>query len=317
MIINEKIEVLIFKRNREYYREKGYSVDINGKITIDSVDILHNSNKFITVSCDYCSIEKKIKASWYFNSLKTYNKYACKICQMIKARETMLKRYGAEFPLQIKEINDRVKKTSLDRYGFENASSSDIVKGRRKVSNIISMGVDNPFQSDEIKSQIKQSNMKKYGVEFTAQSNFSKEKSKKKSLEKYGYDHHMKNPEFYQEFLKKLFLINNYKDTKIYYQGSYELDFLDNFYHTVKILNGFNIVYTFKGKEHSYLSDFFLPDFNLICEVKSTYTFNLHKEKNLLKKEYSIKSGYNFLFIIDKDYAELKKFIFNYEKENI
>jgi hypothetical protein len=34
-------------------------------------------------------------------------------------------------------------------------------------------------------------------------------------------------------------------------------------------------------------------------------------------KEYSIKSGYNFLFIIDKDYTEFLKIINNNEKENI
>lgn len=36
-----------------------------------------------------------------------------------------------------------------------------------------------------------------------------------------------------------------------------------------------------------------------------------HLDQNLMKKEYSINSGYNFLFLIDKDYTELEKIITN------
>jgi hypothetical protein len=60
-------------------------------------------------------------------------------------------------------------------------------------------------------------------------------------------------------------------------------------------------------KKRKYHSDFYLPDYNLICEVKSLYTYNDDYDENMLKMEYTIKSGYNFLFIIDKNYNELEE----------
>lgn len=41
---------------------------------------------------------------------------------------------------------------------------------------------------------------------------------------------------------------------------------------------------------------------NLIIEIKSTYYYNLHKSKNILKKEYTIKGGYRYIIILDKSY---------------
>ena len=46
-----------------------------------------------------------------------------------------------------------------------------------------------------------------------------------------------------------------------------------------------------------------------MIEIKSNYTFNKYFNKNILKQEATIKSGYNFLFIIDKKYDEFLKFM--------
>ena len=103
-----------------------------------------------------------------------------------------------------------------------------------------------------------------------------------------------------------------YKDINILYQGSYELDFIkfciDN---NISIKKGPSINYIDNNKKRVYHSNFIIDKYNLICEIKSKYTYNCDLVENILKKEYSIKSGYNFIFIIDKDYNELKKFINN------
>ena len=53
----------------------------------------------------------------------------------------------------------------------------------------------------------------------------------------------------------------------------------------------------------------------IIVRIKdlSNYYYKLDENKNTSKKEYSISSGYNFLFIIDKDYTELEKNIKFYD----
>ena len=111
--------------------------------------------------------------------------------------------------------------------------------------------------------------------------------------------------------------IEKYKDTELYYQGSYEKDFLDRYY-DIGIKRGPTIKYIYDGNEHFYFSDFFYEKLNLIIEIKSSKWFNEHKEKNLIKEKWCKKVGYNFLFIIDKDYSIFENVIKHelYDKEH-
>lgn len=54
------------------------------------------------------------------------------------------------------------------------------------------------------------------------------------------------------------------------------------------------------GKNSLYFPDFYLPESNLIIEVKSKYTYELHKENNILKAEATIKAGYSILMLVVK-----------------
>jgi hypothetical protein len=98
-----------------------------------------------------------------------------------------------------------------------------------------------------------------------------------------------------------------YKD--VTYQGTYELDFLENYINKHIITKIDPIKYELNDNTHYYHPDFYLPKYNLIIEIKSSYTYNYDLEKNLKKKEYSLKNGYNFLFIIDKDYSLFEEFL--------
>jgi hypothetical protein len=46
------------------------------------------------------------------------------------------------------------------------------------------------------------------------------------------------------------------------------------------------------------LQDIYIKSENRVIEVKSDYTFNKEKEKNLLKRDSVINKGINFNFII-------------------
>lgn len=69
------------------------------------------------------------------------------------------------------------------------------------------------------------------------------------------------------------------------------------------------IKYVFNGKNKKYFPDFYLKHKNLIIEIKSTYTYNLHLELNQAKHNSCIEQGYNHEFIIDKDYSKLCSFL--------
>lgn len=58
-----------------------------------------------------------------------------------------------------------------------------------------------------------------------------------------------------------------------------------------------------------YYPDFYLPERKLIVEIKSTMWYNKHLNINLAKQKQCILNGYNFIFIIDKNYEEFEKLL--------
>jgi hypothetical protein len=134
-----------------------------------------------------------------------------------------------------------------------------------------------------------------------------KNKAKNTFISRYGVDHPMKFEKFFDKAQKSSYKHFIYESSDLKYQGSYELDFIKICLHNnLNIKNGPVIDYTMSDKSRKYYSDFYLPDFNLICEIKSTYTFNCDYDENIAKQKFAIKSGYNFIFIIDKKYNEFE-----------
>ena len=133
------------------------------------------------------------------------------------------------------------------------------------------------------------------------------EKHKKTCLEKYGVEYISQSEEIQKKKILSGYRIKKYK--YLYYQGTYELDFLENFYDKIEIKNIKSIKYDYNDKKRIYFPDFYLPEYNLIIEIKSNYIYNLHKERNECKRLGTLENGYNFIFIIDKDYTEfIQKF---------
>jgi hypothetical protein len=105
-----------------------------------------------------------------------------------------------------------------------------------------------------------------------------------------------------------------FKDTDIYYQGSYEKNFLE-LCEKLNILNnikrGFSIKYKSNSKELIYFPDFFIEKLNMIIEIKSYYWYKVHEENNIIKQQTCINLGYNYIMIMDKKYDEFFEKIIN------
>jgi hypothetical protein len=99
--------------------------------------------------------------------------------------------------------------------------------------------------------------------------------------------------------------IKLYKDTDLWYQGSYELDFLEKYYNKFPdIKRGPSIKYVYEGKNKIYYPDFYIPSLNLIIEIKNSYYVNKDKNKIKIKEQFVIKEGYSYCIIINKDYTK-------------
>lgn len=84
---------------------------------------------------------------------------------------------------------------------------------------------------------------------------------------------------------------------------------LYNYYKNITVEKGPIIKYNFDNNNKYYHSDFYLLKYNLICEIKSSYYYDKFISINKEKEKQSIKDGYNFIFIINKNYIQLNNYI--------
>ena len=187
-----------------------------------------------------------------------------------------------------------MKETSLERYG-----------------------VDSPNKSEYIKEMKKSSMMKKYGYISNSMTKESKDKLKKTNLERYGVEYPMQVLEFSEKQQRNSKRIKYYNEN-IYYQSSYEKDFLDyvsNINILSKVSRGPTIKYN-NVSEKIHYPDFYIDEYNLIIEIKSDYYYYKYLETNKLKFNKAIEMGYNYMFIINKNYKYFNEFINLLNKKN-
>jgi hypothetical protein len=278
--------------------------------------------------CDSCNEDYNIIYAKYLKNIKRNKFYNCQKC----ALKDRSKKFKEDNPSLNTEYQKKKIQTFIKRFGVDNPSKSNIIKDKKSKTTMVNYGVDNPLKLTNL---VKYGMIKKYGVEFPAQSIEIKEKmiegliknygvdniskidwvKNKKSntcLEKYGVKNPMQLNYFFEKQMHSAFKLEKYNN--IHYQGTYELDFLN---HCNKIglidliSNGPSIKYILESdrSNHTYHSDFYIEKYNLIIEVKSTYTYEYDIYKNKMKEKYSKLCGYNFLFIIDKDYSNLNKYV--------
>lgn len=326
MIISEF--AICSTNNRNYRRLKslGYEFNIGDQVKVNVIHLSKSSRSLVFVQCDICGFNKSMKYSMYLKNIKKYGFYTCSgKCSSIKYKKTCLEKFGAETPLQNDEIKGKLKKYFLMKYGVNHPSMINEFEIKKQQTNLEKYGVRQQMQISENLDKVRKTKLERYGdenfnnfeksfqtkLEKYGDGNFNnKEKYKNTCLLKYGVDHNMKCKEL---FIKNQ--ISRYRVSYIdgiRYQSSYELDFIQKCQHLNLIIEeGPTISYLFEGIDRKYHSDFYLPNFNLICEIKSEYIYNKEVKINEIKKESSIKSGYNFIFIIDKDYSNFIKIIEN------
>jgi hypothetical protein len=272
-------------------------------------DLSINSHKKIEVKCDNCGNEKYVKYQSYNKSTNNNTeKFYCnnKECINKKRKIAIQKKYDVDNVFQIDVVKDKIKDTNIGKYGVENPQQNNKIKQKTEKTNLKRYGVKNPFQSDIIKDKIKKTNLKKHGVEYPSQSHIIRSKMCITNLMNYGFDYPSQNKDFFNKNLKNGFKLT-YVD-ELSRQGGYELDFVLKYKDKIKIENGLSIEYYYLNDKKIYHSDFYLPDYYLVVEIKSCYWYDVHKEQCKAKEEYS-KKIHNYIMILDKDYSEFEKII--------
>lgn len=184
------------------------------------------------------------------------------------------KKFGVDYYTQSNEFKQKSKKTKIAKYGDPNWNNPELAS---------------------------KTSIKKYGVSNPAKAQFVKDKIINTNIKRYGGPSHMHNKKIFNKVER------NAKKSKLhssglYYRGSYELDFLNNFSNQFEILNPPGIWYRFEGKDRIYYPDFYIPLLNLIIEIKSRYLAERDFNNIEAKKEACLTAGFEFILIVDQDY---------------
>ena len=217
---------------------------------------------------------------YYDKFLKKENEGNCKICNTTTKFSGRIK-YG---------YNWCCSKICSDKYRYI----------ARTQTNLKNFGVKNVFEIPEVKKKIKNSMTTHFGVDNNMKCKEGRDAYSKSINNKYGVNWPLQNREILEKGQKSAKTLKQFNE-KIWYQGTYELDFLTKYCDTYPdIQRGPSINYENK----IYHPDFYIPSLNLIIEIKSSWT--LDKNEMKLKSDATINAGYKFIMILDKNYHEFQ-----------
>jgi DNA-directed RNA polymerase subunit RPC12/RpoP len=298
MISQERIVVRVNSNHLKYYKNLGYDAKMLEFLAVLPQHLPHGSHVRVNLICDICKKESQVE----FRGIKDKVdfKYSCGSCsskRRIKERGSIFSNPKLQKELSLRNNQDSFKKrkdTKLHNYGNENYNNQEKRKNTLK----------NNHGDERYNNQEKRKNTLKnnHGDE-----RYNNQKKKQQTcLLKYGVIHTNQLESTWKKIQESSYRIHKYKDTNLTYQGSYELDFLEFCEkNLIPVENGPIIFYSFEGGKSTYHSDFVVNSINTIVEIKSKYTLEYDIDRNLAKKSASENLGYNFIFIVDKDYKEL------------
>jgi hypothetical protein len=225
-----------------------------------------------------------------------------------KIVETNIEKYGTDKPQKLEKFQQKTKESNLKKFGTEKPQQLQSIKDKTKETCIEKYGVSAPQQDKEVRKKSIETCLEKYGVENAGNLEFVREKIKETSRRKYGVDSPNQDSTIHRKqdgnrFRNKEFifpsgrvdLVQGYEPlalNQLMLDGYNENDILTETRDMPKVW------YFEDNKNRRYFPDIFIPKDNLIIEVKSTYTFDMHKNCNLLKKQACINAGYNFKFMV-------------------
>lgn len=287
--------------------------------------------KYCCSSCRRLGVAEKVKQT----SLEKYGVSNPSKSKVIKDRikETFTEKYGPGVTnaMHIQEFKDKIVETNIEKYGTDKPQLLEESKQKTINSNIKKYGIKQPQQLQDFKDRSARTCEEKYGVSAPQQNKIIRKKSIDTCLEKYGAENIAQLPSTWDKIREtsvnrygvtspnqdpiihrkqdgaryrnkeyifpsgKVVLIQGYENLAIatlLFEGYAE----DSILTETKDMP--DIRYVQNGSIHRYFPDIYLPNHNLIIEVKSTYTFGISNEKNLLKKQACLDAGYNFRFMI-------------------
>lgn len=292
MIIDNEVEVIGHPRNVNYYREKGYSLNVGDHIKINPFDLTKGSSFKVNCKCCSCLNIKRVSfKDYYLHSENFTKKYYCKNCMSFRMKETCMEIHGVDNYMKVEEVKNILSESIRNKYGVDHYSMTNEYKDSYKNTCIEKFGVDNPFKSEEIKKLIKTNNLEKTGFEYPSQNPEVMEKITNTFLSKYNCKRPLQN----NDILNKMYA-NNLKKWNV--RNTFELDSARNYkkslgeQYIIDFIKSYNIDYIENCRKTIYPKeiDIVLPYFNIAFEYNGSYWHSLKNKEPLYHYNKMIES---------------------------
>jgi hypothetical protein len=330
MIKEEYIEIIGHPRNKNYYSNLGYNIEIKKSCLIKTKDLSKGSMSKITTICENCRKESKNVFKDYWNYTKGFTEmYYCNSCKKIKSEKTNLEKWGFRNPMQNNQVKNKLKKSILDKYGVSWYSKTDEWLVKFKKTSLKKWGYDNPSKNTKVINDIRDKNIK------MLKSNSFRENSKEKKQRNTWKRYAEKLPIEYSVIsydtdifkiqhedcnslieITKGLLYTRLKNNSIVClkcnpieikRSSFEIE-VGNFLKSMNI----NIEVGNRSLLNNLELDYYLPDYNLAIECNGLYWHNeLFKSKkyHINKTKSCEKLGIKLLHIWEDDWLYKKDII--------
>jgi hypothetical protein len=215
----------------------------------------------------------------------------------------------ADYKVAGKGIKKLAKQTLLDKYGVDNPMNLPGMSEQRKKHFIEKYGVENPSSNEQVKQKRINTMMERHGVPHNLVN------WQEKFFNKFG----VHNPAHVPEIAEQL-CYNRFKKRKeytlstgevIHLQGyePFGFDYLKTLYQESQIKyrkkDMPEIWYVWQEKTRRYYCDFFVPDDNLIVEIKSPFT--LSRDLDIVKQKIlsARTKGYTVLLLVFDQFGQV------------
>lgn len=227
-----------------------------------------------------------------------------------KRKINNISKYNVDHPMKLSLNKNKLIKTNIEKYNCKCPLQNEKVNEKTILTNNIKFGVDHHMKNDTIKNKQSNTNIKLYGVKCVLERQDIKNNVKNNNMLNHGVEHHMQRKEIFDKQQHNSFKYKKFKDTELMYQSSYEYDFLEKYYNNFPdIQRGYSIKYKYYDKNKIYYPDFYIPSLNLIVEIKNGFLLKRDQFKIECKEKSTIKLGYNYILIVDKNYDEFNKYL--------
>ena len=203
--------------------------------------------------------------------------------------------YGVTNPSKLKSVQKKIRETTFENHGVEYAMQNKDIAKKSSNTNKKNHGGTHNLNLLETREKSKQTCLAKYGQEYFIHSKGFKEVM----MDTYGVEHWTQDKEMYENanrYGRKKF---KFPSGRVVYVQGYEkgaLKDLLEIYPEEDICVGMDVpsVKYFHEVSRTYHPDIYISSENLLIEVKSTWTFELHRELNMKKFQAAVMAGYKF-----------------------